>query len=264
MSLVHFDPNPDYGSGVYRRLVRIAVTDRTTTASIDDTHHAMWVLLRHRNGVVTEVDAAIERGPATSCGGAPAALGAIKGMSIRATASEITARLVATDNCTHLGDLIRWAMRNTGRTSTEYRINVPDDGAEPVWIEIRRDDRVVHRWLVNGDTIVGPAPFAGRPLLRGFHAWASALFDADDLEAALMLQRGAWVARGRRYLVDRTRTPLRAAVGMEGACYSYSGQHWATATNNLGYVRDFTDRIIEHPLPPRAKQIEGENHHDAH
>lgn len=263
MSLSHFAPNPDYGSGIYRRLVRIVVRPQATLASIDDTHHAMWVLLHHRGGLVTGVDGAIERGPATSCGQAAAGLAAVEGMAVRATNSEITARLSPSENCTHLGDLLRWAFRHCERETVEYRIAVPDEGAEPIWMEVMRGERIVHRWLVSGETILAPETVAGRPLLRGFHRWASEIFDADDLEAALMLQRGAWVARGRRYLVDHEIVPLRDAAGMESACFSYSGHNWATATNNLHYVRDFTRGVVEHPLPPRVRKITGENGHEA-
>lgn len=256
MSLSHFDLNGDFGSGVYRRRIRIVAGEERAAAAIDDTHHAMWLLLGHDGDRITNVSAAIERGPTTSCGGAPAGLDAVVGMRLASTNSELTARLPITANCTHLGDLLRWTMAAAaeGAITTTYDVEVPDQSGSPVWIEIRRDGLSIHRWLVNRNTIIAPATCAERPLMRGFLAWASKTFSGEALRAAIMLQRGAWVARGRRYIVDRRIIPLRAAEGMEGACHSYSGAGWVTAMNRLGYVRDFTDGVAEHPLPIHIHQ----------
>lgn len=265
VTLGHFDQDPSYGSGLYRRDIRLRFLPGVALATVDDTHHSMWVVLRYRNQIVVSVDAGIQRGPATSCGGAPAKLGSVIGMPITAPLAEIAERLPPSDNCTHLADLLRWALSGTraGASATDYAIVVPDQIDEPVWIEIRRDKKIVHRWCVDRDTIIAPARFAGLPLLKGFLAWARDAFDAEHLEAAVMLQRGAWVARGRRYVVDRSIIPLRAAAGMQNACHSYSGANWATATNNIGYVRDFSSRVERAPLPALInKLLEKDSHED--
>lgn len=256
MTLLHFDLNDQFGSGIYRRRVRIAVGERSAAAALDDTHHAMWLLLHHDGTRLTDVSAAIERGPTTSCGGAPAGLKAIVGVGLAAPPGELASRLPVTANCTHLGDLLRWTVSSMadGLAATTYDIVVPDQAGPPVWIEICRDGLSVHRWLVDRETIIEPFDFARRPLMRGFLGWASTSFSGEELRAAIMLQRGAWVARGRRYIVDRRIIPLRAADGMEGACHSYSGASWATAVNKLGYVRDFSDRVVEHPLSGPVRQ----------
>lgn len=263
MSLTHFEPNADYGTGAYRRLIRFVAREDGVTASIDDTHHAMWIRIDHSDGRIVEVDAGIERGPATSCGHAPAGLAALKGLAVAGGDTEVAKRLGPAENCTHLGDLVRWALARLGNGSTEYLVTVPDEVDEAVWIDIRREGTVVHRWLVRRDSIVSPARLAGRPLLRGFRSWVVEAFAGEELEAAMMLHRGAWVARARRYSVDRRIVPLRSAAGMEGACFSYSGANWNDATNNLNYVRDFTRGIVEHPLPARATRPYEERGHDA-
>lgn len=263
MSLAHFDLDPRYGGGTYRRRVTLRGRPNAIVATVLDTHHSMWLLLNHKGGAVASVEAAIERGPATTCGDAGAELASVIGTRLDASPAELSAKLPPAGQCTHLADLLRWALRaaHRGPRPDVYEITVPDQGCGPVWIQIERNGAIVHRWLVDGETIVAPAELAGRPLLRGFRAWARAQFNEDDLEAAIMLQRGAWVARGRRYVVDRAIVPLRAARAMQNACFSYSGANWTTATNNLGYVRDFSGGLPPTTMPGRVLELLGEDHH---
>lgn len=264
MTLAHFEQDPSYGSGAYRRVVRLRSTLGLSLATVTDTHHAMWLLLRHDGHVVEDIEAAIERGPATTCGGSITPLKRLVGLEIAGSRASITASLPPSGNCTHLADLARWAIRSVvehGMRSTAYTITVPDALDHPVWIEVERDGERIHRWETADGMLIGPALLAGRPLFRGFMAWASSTFAGDDLEAAVMLQRGAWVARGRRYIVDRNRVPLSAATTMKDACFSYSGSRWEHATNVLGYVRDFSGGVVEHPLPEWLDKIMGEERH---
>jgi len=251
MSLGHFPLNPEYGSGCYRRLVTISRDERSVLATVDDTHHAMWVLVEHDGKAVTAVRSGIERGPATTCRGSSAGLEALVGHPFD---QRPTARLLPTTaNCTHLADLAAWALAGASHPSTarEFEITVPDELDEPVWVTISRDGQLVHKWLIKDHKILAPDMLEGRQLMRGFTAWARDKFKDDALEAALMLQRGVFVARGRTRVVDLPPAiPLRAAAGMANACYSYSGDRLETATSIVGYVRDFTSGVVRTP-PPR-------------
>ena len=256
MTLNHYQRDPAYGSGVYRRLIKFIPGDGLVVATVNDTHHSLWLTLDHHAGRIVDVEGRLERYPATSCGGAGEGLRALIGTSLEPTAQDISSRLPVTANCTHLGDLVQWAISAARRQAppSSYLISVPDSLGGPVWISISMNGEVVHRWLVKDHAIVAPEPLAGKPLLRGFFAWARSVFDEADLEAAVMLQRGAWVARGRPFVVDQKIHPLSDAAGMHGVCFSYSGANWAQATNMLGYVRDFTSGVVEHPLPARIAQ----------
>ena len=254
MSLAHFEHDPDYGLGIYRRKVRIVEAVDAVIGTIDDTHHAMWVRIEHRGGIVRAVAGGIERGPATSCGAASGGLSGLRGLPIDAFSKDVLALLPPDRTCSHLNDLARWSLARIGQGAASFLISIPDEINAPVWIEVQRGGTVLHRWLVRDHTIVGPEPLAGLPLLRGFHGWASRRFAGSSLDAATMLQRGVWVARGRRHVVDRAIVPLHRAAGMDGVCFSYSGANRLTATNNLNYVRDFTDGVVEHPLPARATE----------
>ncbi|MEE4454827.1 DUF2889 domain-containing protein [Novosphingobium resinovorum] len=261
MSLEHLPINPAYGLGCYRRLLRFYRRRGALLATLDDTHHAMWLLLRHDTMQVLGVEASFDRHPTTACMGAIAGLHALTGLPLDASPAVIIGRLARDANCTHLGDLATWAIRATrdAEPLTEYAILVEDGRPDPCRMEIQRNGIPIHSWLIRGFEVVGPEELAGMPLMRGFMAEARKHFRDDELEAAIMLQRGIFVARGRRHIVDQIpAVPLHAAKGMAGACYSYSNDRLATATNTLGYVRDFTNGIRLQTLPSHIARLLGE------
>lgn len=249
-TLAHFPINPDFGRGVYRRRLRFACDPRGMVALVDDTHHSYWLSLDHDGEQVIAIDAGFMRAPTTACRGARAGLAALIGAPVAASARDIVARLPAASNCTHLGDLACWSLAQAGRSAV-WEIAIPDQAAAPVWIEICRDGTAVHRWLVANQHIIAPTTLAGRPMMKGFIAWARTAFDDHDLLAATMLQRGLFVARGREHTVDQGEpTPLAIADGMAGMCWSYSGSRLDDAVGMLGYVRDFTAGITPETPPP--------------
>lgn len=243
--------NPDFGTGVYRRRLRFTVVDKSCLATLDDTHHAMWLKLDHEAGIITSVSAGFARRPTTVCEGSIDGLVALAGLPISATSTEFAERMLARSNCTHLGDLARWASSAALRgKSAEYLITIPDQAEAPSWIEISRDGQTLHRWLIEGFTILAPERVAGGPLMRGFVPWARETFPAEEFESALMLQRGVFVARARPYVVDQPPAiPLSAAKGMEGACFSYTGDNLKNGTSVIGYVRDFSTHLEPQTLP---------------
>ena len=266
MTLARFPLNPNYGSGCYRRLLRFYALRGAVIGTIDDSHHAIWLLLRHDGERIEAVEAGFGRSPATSCGASGAGLQCLVGLPLGLDASQAIPLLGPAQNCTHLSDLSVWSLRVARQKSVgkrvEYRIRVEDDDGRPFRMEIAKDGIPIHNWLVSGDTVIAPAPLAGMPLMRGFMAHARTHFEGDCLAAAIMLQRGKWVARGRRYIVDSTPVPLTFYEDMEDACYSYSGERWHTATSNVGYVRDVTDGVRPHPLPDRISALISGYDHD--
>lgn len=251
-TLAHFLPNPEYGNGIYRRRLRFASDSRGCVAQVDDTHHSYWLALDHDNVRITGTDAGFVRAPNTACPGAPAGLVALIGLPIVESTSKILARLPRTSNCTHLADLACWSLAQLGR-SAQWEVSVPDQVDKPVWIDIERDGIVKQRWQIANYEIVAPESLTGQPLMRGFMAWASRAFEGEALLAATMLQRGLFVARGRKYIVDQdTPVPLSKAEGMAGMCWSYSGDRLARATGASGYVRDFTKKIDAETAPPHV------------
>lgn len=266
MTLARFPLNPDYGSGCYRRLLRFYALPGAVLGTIDDSHHAMWLLLRHDGQRIESVEADIGRGPATSCRGSALGLQSLAGLPLQAQGHGAVALLDPVRNCTHLSDLAIWSLRVAQQEPVgariEYHIRVEDDDGMPFRIEIAKDGQLIHSWLVSGNRVIAPAPLAGMPLMRGFMACARTQFQNDRLEAAIMLQRGIWVARGRRHIVDAAPVPLTFYEDMEDACYSYAGEQWRTATSHVGYVRDVTEGILPHPLPDHISRLLSGHDHD--
>jgi hypothetical protein len=260
VALEHLPLNPAYGAGVYRRRLRFFARPTRILATLDDTHHAMWIALDHDGARVTAVDGLITRRPATPCNDAFVGLSALVGLELDASAADRAARLPLPHNCMHLTDLSRWALHPGHRATpaTQYDITVPDGGPEPTWIEIAQDGTSRHRWLVHDAVIRAPEPFSGQALLGKFSSWARATFAGLELEAAMMLQRGVFVARALPYVVDPSPPiPLRDYGGMEGACVSYSGENWRTATGMTDFVEDFTQGVSLQRLPaPIARYFE--------
>lgn len=254
MSLSHIPINPDYGTGCFRRLVRTFRVPGKILLTLDDTHHSMWLVMHHALGRISDVEACVARGPATSCGTAAVALNTLIGLAIDGNMSAFQDRLPPILNCTHLVDLARWAFTSaTGQSPLlrEVLVEIPDEAGTPVWITVERDGMLVHRWYVQDHHVILPEHLAGRPLMKGFMSWAREQFSGEDLDLAIMLQRGVFVARGRRHLVDLAPpVPLSAAPAMRNACHSYSPAHFETATSVVGYVRDFTSGVSAAPLPP--------------
>lgn len=257
-ALAHYPHNPEYGLGTYRRCLRFTADRAGMVAQVDDTHHSYWLTLDHDSARITAVDAGFMRAPTTACTGAIAGLAALVGRPVAITASEALAHLPGPSNCTHLVDLACWSLAQIGR-STVWEIAIPDQIDAPVWIEVARDGTAMHRWQVANHQIVAPPALAGRPMMKGFMAWARAAFDGEALLAATMVQRGLFVARGREHIVDQgDPMALARADGMAGMCWSYAGSRLEHAVGSLGYVRDFTRGVTPETPPPHvAARLQG-------
>lgn len=251
MSLDRYPEDRSYGKGVYRRRVQLDRDVDRILATLDDTHHSMWLTLETGDNRVVGIDAGFTRVPATTCPGAVVGLRALIGRPIAGASSNMRAIFPAPENCTHLVDLAAWALSHAARASALRVVDVcvPDERGS-IWVEVRVDGVIAHRWLVADHRIVAPTSLRGLPLMRGFLAWARERFDGDDLELAIMLQRGVFVARGRRYVVDAAPPkPLAAAPAMLDACYSYARDRIDQAFDTVGYVRDFTTAIVAEAHP---------------
>lgn len=257
-TLAHFPPNPEYGRGIYRRRLQFVAGSAGMVAQVDDTHHSYWLTIDHDGARVKSIDAGFIRAPTLVCAGAAAGLAALIDLPVTAPVADTLARLRGPSNCTHLADLACWSLAQIGRSAL-WEIAVPDQVEDPVWIEIARNGATVHRWRIVDDHIQAPSIFAGRPMMKGFMAWARVALDDEALLAATMLQRGSFVARGRRHIVDQGEpTPLARAAGMAGMCWSYSGERLESATGTLNYVRDFTSGVTPGEPPSHvAARLQG-------
>jgi hypothetical protein len=237
--------NPHYGSGVFRREIRLWRIDaQTVGAAVEDEPHAFGLRLTHDEHRVTGVNAEALRYPLTTCPGATGALHAIVGAPLDARMTQLKRHADPRSNCTHLFDLasLAVALAARGEESCTYRIEIPDmiEGRHEARLD--RDTGRVLTWEVHHGTIEAPAPYAGRQILGGFTRWATQALEGEALEYALVLARGYFVGLSRLY--DMEKTPLGPASEdpmPSGVCWSYSSPQAEHAYRIRGSRRDFSD-----------------------
>jgi len=236
-------PNPRYGSGVFRRRIRVHPGDGMVTVELEDGNHGFRLRLHHDAQAVTAIEADPIRHPFGTCAEAVRPLQQFVGARLADGARALRERIAAGEHCTHLYDMAMLALAHAGRggRALQYDMAIDDETDRPARAEIRRDGVVVHAWKVRDKQVVEPQALAGKPMMRGFHAWASQAFAGDALEAAGALQRAYFVAQSRRYDFDPPELNPATADGMpHGSCYSYNRGVVERAFRSGGTVRDFT------------------------
>ena len=236
--------NPNYGAGVFRRRVLLANEPGKVRGELEDCNHGFRVELQHDGIQVTAASMQALRVPLSTCGEAGRPLAAIVGCPLRASWQEYSARLLAAENCTHVHDLAWWALQHAARHDAvrQYDVAVSDETDHPSECTVRRNGELVHRWLAAQGRTVAPAELGDRPLMRGFSTWAARMFHGESYEAAVILQRGYFVAQARRH--SRSEVADYSALeskAMHGACYSYSPGAVERAIGIKDTNRDFTD-----------------------
>lgn len=210
-------------SGVYRRRIRLIAAPGSVRAALEDTAHAMRLVLCHDGARVTGVEPLFTRIPLTTCAGAVEPLRALAGLPLTSYPEKRFDTVDPRLNCTHLYHLALLALAHASRSGTrQYDVAVPCDRSAPVQASLHRDGTLVHCWQLEGGTILAPAELAGRPVLQGFSRWAAAYFDAEAFEAAMVLHNGIFVS-GAGHWETLTPRSLRASDYPEllGACFSY-------------------------------------------
>lgn len=235
--------NPNYGSGVFRRHVRLRVTSRQVQVELEDTNHAFRLMLCHDAKSITAIAPEFVRHPFTTCPESGRFLTTLIGLPLEQT-PDVRRMIETRHSCTHVTDMTGLALAHLHEHGLErlYIIDVDDEREERTRARISSDGQAVHDWIVVKHAIVEPCALAGRPMMRGFYGWAHAAFHGMRQEAALMLQRGYFVAQARRYDARPARDHPAIRDGMpEGVCYSYSTPAVQRAQRIEGSKRDFTD-----------------------
>jgi len=248
-----------------RRIVCIADGDHVFTALEDDFHH-FYARIGHDGKAIRTVAGRALRVPRSSCPNAMDGLQRFVGLALDARSTGIDASW----QCTHAYELVRLAMAQAlrraagGSAQREYLIRVPDRIERRTRAVVERDGQFLFAWDIEGRNIIAPERFAGVDIF-GSSRWPADL-DADQLEAAQVLRRGAWLAVARvNYVippagvapVQKQRKPGPAS----GACYSYQPAVEAQASSMDGLNwRDFTQQpdalLAELGHPSSVKAME--------
>lgn len=219
----HWRRNLQFGRGIFRRRLRLISGAGQVRVGLEDTNHAMRLVLRHDGERVTGIESTMTRIPMTTCPGAAIPLRAFEGHPLEAYPTRPSASVDPRANCTHLHHMTLLAIAHARRTGTrQYDVEVPDEHPDPVWSVVRCDGIEVHRWRTFGARIVGPDSSAGLPLREGFSRWVADRFEGDELEAAFVLGNGYVVSFARRF---DTRAwageRARSHSHMAGRCFGY-------------------------------------------
>ena len=236
--------NPDYGSGVFRRRILLVNEPGRVRGTLEDCSHGFQVELQHDGIQVTAASMRAIRVPLSTCGEARHPLSAIVGSPLQSSRQQYASRLLATANCTHAHDLAWWSLAHASRSDAvrQYDIAVTDETALPSECTVHRNGELVHRWLAAKGRTTAPAEIANQHLLRGFALWAGRFFEGDDYEAAVILQRGYFVAQARRHFSGKVDNYVPSEIKeLQGVCYSYSPGVVERAIATENSQRDFTD-----------------------
>jgi len=183
---------PSFHRQVHTRTTPSRRGQLQATARVDDFFHGFEVQLEVRDGEVVGSEATTHRHPWTTCPGALASVGTVRGPA--SYAATTVNRLPRSTTCVHLNDLV-WlaAMQHVERT---YEIEVT-----PFVATLARDGAHLLTWQLHQWTISGDGPFAG--LIPVGSGWPAALdrigvtgADPELREAVRVLRRGVLVAIG--------------------------------------------------------------------
>lgn len=249
----YYPPNPAYGTGIFRRRLRMTAEGAQVSAALNDPYHAMWVTLRIEDGAIAEVAAGMDRTPKTVCPGAVGALRELVGMGVEAACASIFSEGRAGRNCTHLLDLARFGLgcRLRGEAARVLDLTVPDADAQGrSRLRAQVDGAALHDWEMVDGRLTDAAGFQGGVFEPGFLPAMRARFAGIELEAARALRMAVFVAAGRAYVTDGP-VPVRALdeTDRHGDCFAFSPPMLAGCADNIGYVQDFTRGLTER-LPP--------------
>lgn len=237
-----FDVNPDYGTGAFRRLLRLRHRAGVVDGTLDDNNHAMWMHLRHDAGTIVAIDGGFHRWPTTACPGASEVLQELVGLPLAVSRAELQANDRARRHCTHLLDLttfaLHFAAEREGTRSWEAIVPDARDGLSTATIAL--DGYVLHRWRIRNHVTICADDGSEPSLLRGFAPWASARFAGLALDAAIILRMAAFTARARAHITDNRAWPLAAFPEREGACHAYASARIHEAVHRLNVVKDLS------------------------
>lgn len=231
--------------GAYRRRIELVTTSPgRVEGELEDDFHHFRVSIAHDGGVVTAVDGDAPRHPWSTC---PEALGPLRdlvGAPVTREAAAIAAHADARRTCTHWFDLAGLAIAQAAasREQRRYDVTVGERNPSEGWCTtaaLDRDGEAVLTWEVDLDTVLGPEPYAGQGLGRGFLAWAASTFagDPDAEEAAVVLRRACRISLGRLMDLDLFETAADVEQGLENTCYSFSTGVMGRAVRIKGSTR---------------------------
>lgn len=240
-----FPLNPNYGSGCFRRRIQLRGQPGRVIAELEDNCHGFRATLHHNGTELTALETETLRTPFNTCASATHPIQALVGIAIGSDPRQINESVNPFSNCTHLFDLCALAIAHAarGECTRTYDVSVDDEvGEEAANAVVSRDGVEILRFKTREWQLMDPPEVRGKPLLRGFAAWANDFYKGDEREAAFVLQKGYFVSSSRRIdLASLEGTRATDSLHVPNVCHSYSDAIIGDAVRLPDTVRDFTD-----------------------
>lgn len=243
LSLDFMPVRRDYGTGAFVRSLAIcSPAPGHVSLAMEDPVHAFSIDFEHALGVVRKVNARWERHPMSSCGGSSAALLAMEGCALSSDLFDITRHADASQQCTHMYDMLCLAIKHAHEQAADcrYDVVVPDAIDAPVTATLYKDGKeVLSLQLRDYENIVAPDAYAGLSIFKGFMGWVRKNRPQAEWVHHFLLQKALFV--GRVQTMD-----AEAMVGMssrlsgpnDGTCYGSQTERYADALR-VGEIRRF-------------------------
>ena len=241
--------NPSYGSGVFRRRIRLTSDGLSVLGELEDSAHGFRCYLKHNGQHLTAIRGESLRTPYDICPGATEPIKQFVGQAIDVSLQDLNTSINARSNCTHLYDLSALALEfcflshSQGLEQRIIDVEIPDETDQPTTAKVTIDGVEVLAWQLRQWQIVGPSSVAGKPFHKGFASWVNESLSGLEQTAAFAIQKGYLVAESRRYDMDAlTGTAAELPEAMNSICYTYSRENVGNARRLSGTMRDFSDR----------------------
>lgn len=236
--------------GCLRRLIDLRrEPDGAAVGWLEDDFHHFGVTIENDGETITAVHVASERYPFTTCPMAGPNLQGLVGQRLSPRGTDIGAMIGMREQCTHMFDLAGLAVAHaaSGRAHRRYEAVIPDReivaweagkrrllGEGEAWL--RRDGREVLRWQIDHRMIIGPAEWAGQPLVQGFRGRTEQM-DIEGAEAASVLRRAVMVAAGRS--LDPDLYPTARDRGQSGVCFTFLEENRDAGKRTFGSTLNY-------------------------
>ena len=227
-------------AGYRRRIELVTVSPELVEGELEDDFHHFRVSIAHNGVMVTALEGTAVRHPWSTCPAALAPLRSLVGAPVTADATAHSTHGDARTSCTHWFDLtgLAIAQAGSGREHRRYDMTVPDRGeGGRTTAHLSRDDEPLLDWVVDAQAILGPEPYTGQTMGRGFLAWANAGFDPDLAEAVIALRRACRISLGRLMDLDDYERASEVGHGMTDTCHTFSTAVMETAVRMKGSSR---------------------------
>jgi hypothetical protein len=233
-----------FGDGVFVRSLEIRTpSPGRISLAMEDPVHAFRIDFAHRGGIVTEVSAAWDRHPMSSCVGAPDALQQMVGCPLGDSVFDIARHTDSLQQCTHLHDMFCIAATHAcqQRPDCRWDVIIPDARDGRVTATLTRNGKAALTLTLERDyqTIAEPEACRGLSVLKGFMAWVRAHVPAEQQLHYFLMQKALFLSQIQKIDAERLIGQQAMLSGPPtGTCYGSQAVRYAGSIR-VGEIRRF-------------------------